>query len=71
MEYGRVYITKQNSMHTMLLVLKSSRTLSVILVNFTVQNRVKTPPEMVEAEIPAQAMIAPAMHTGRHPNLNC
>jgi hypothetical protein len=25
---------------------------------------------MVEAEIPAQAMIAPAMQTGRHPNLN-
>jgi hypothetical protein len=39
-------------------------------VTFTVQNRVKTPPEMVEAEMPAQAMIAPAMHTGRHPNLN-
>ncbi len=25
---------------------------------------------MVEAEMPAQAMIAPAMQTGRHPNLN-
>ncbi len=40
-------------------------------VTFTVQDRVKTPPEIVEAEIPAQAMIAPDMQTGRHPNLNC